>query len=375
MPECIRCVYDEKIPGISFDYKGLCSYCQLHDEMVEQFPNDMYGRKVLTDIFSRIKEKQKKKDYDVVLGISGGCDSSYLLHLAVKRFGLRTATFHYDNGFNSDIASKNMLRLVSKLEVPLWVYKVNKKEMISIYRAFIFGGVQDLEAPTDLGLTKMMYMAADKFNTKYILNGHSFRTEGIAPLGWSYMDGRYIKDICDKFSGLKEFTTYPNLYLYQILWYALKGYKRIRPLYYVPYNKADVKKLLQIEYGWEWYGGHHLESIITTFFVTYYRYIKFGYDSRLVEYSALIRDGQMTKPQAYELLKDPMVCSEEVIEQVADALDLSPFTLKLIVMNNHKKDHTDFKNYKKAFHLLKPLFWLMNKRNMITKSFYVKYCK
>ena len=218
-------------------------------------------------------------------------------------------------------------------------------------------------------------MAADKFGTKFTLNGHSFRTEGIAPLGWSYMDGRYIRDVCRKFNGPKQFITYPNLYLHQIFWYAYKGYKRIRPLYYVPYNKKDVKRLLQIEYGWEWYGGHHLESIITTFFVAYYRYIKFGYDSRLVEYSALIRDRQMTKLQAYELLKAPMVCPTEVIEQVADTLGLSPFTLKLIVVNDCKKDHTDFKNYRKVFHVLKPLFWLMYKRNMVPKSFYVKYCK
>src|SRR5262249_3256383 len=140
------------------------------------------------------------------------------------------------------------------------------KEYADIYRAFLAAGVQDADAPTDIALTTTLYMAAEKFDVRYILEGHSFRTEGISPLGWLYMDGKYIESVHRR-HGRLPMRTYPNLTLMRFLkWTTFSNVKRIRPLWYLPYNKDEARKLLSERYGWQWYGGHHLENRFTAFY-------------------------------------------------------------------------------------------------------------
>ena len=378
MIECKRCLMNSDIPGTVFDADGVCNYCRLHDDLDSQYPVGRKGRKKLEELAEEIKRAAFDDGslYDCVVGVSGGCDSSFLLH-TLHGLGLRCLAVHYDNTWDSEVAQRNIERVTKELEVSYWTKIVNNREMDDIYRAFIVSGTRDIEAPTDLGLTTTLYIAASMFNVKYICSGHSFRTEGIAPLGWSYMDGRYIKDVHSRF-GKVEMKTFPNLYLGKWLWYLLgKRFKRVRPLYYVKYHKPTVKWMLSDRYGWEWYGGHHLENWFTKFFINYYRPRRFGFDTRYPEYSARIRDGEMTKEEAKERMKSPLSLGseeKEILHAVRKRLGFNENSLNFFLYKNQKKSYRDFKNYKRTFERMRWFFKLMLERDVIPRSFYEKYC-
>jgi hypothetical protein len=226
-------------------------------------------------------------------------------------------------------------------------------------------------------LVKCLFHAATSYGIKYILDGHSFRTEGIAPLGWSYMDGRYIRSV-HKAHGTARLRTYPLLGLADQVWYGLKGIKRPRPLYYIDYNSDYVRTFLEKEYGWKWYGGHHLENTYTAFFDYYYRFNKLGYDGRKVEYSALIRSGQMNREDALNLLKEPILTKEQqdnILSEIKERLGLTGDVFARIMNPIYRMTKDDWPTYRIHFKLLKPLFWAMAKTKRIPDSFYLKYCK
>ena len=191
---CARCLYDSTVPGISFGEDGVCSYCALHDSMAEEYPNGPAGQERLEAISDRIKAAGQDLPYDCIVGVSGGCDSSFMLHMT-KELGLRPLAVHFDNTWNSSIATSNIRKVTSGLDVDLHTYVVNNREYDDIYRSFLAAGVIDREAPTDIGLASTLFETADKFGIKYVLEGHSFRTEGMSPLGWLYMDARYVADV------------------------------------------------------------------------------------------------------------------------------------------------------------------------------------
>jgi len=364
---CNRCVCDETIPGFVVDQNGICNYCNLHDELDKQYPIDQF---IIKELLHRIKKDGKNKKYDCIIGISGGCDSSYLLYKAIK-WGLRPLAVHYDNGQNSEISISNMNKMIHSLKVPREDFIMDISEINDIWKAFLKSGAPDIEAPTDIALTTVLYMKASKYNIKYILGGHSFRTEGVAPIGVSYMDGRYISDV-HKLFGSIPMNKFPNLWLSNWMLWLLKGIKRVRPLYHIDYNKENAKKFLNINFGWEWYGHHHGDNKFTAFFRNYYRNKVCKIDSRLTEFSALIRSGQMSRHEALEELKSSL--EFENIENIRISLNM-PSNEFYSSMNSSSKTHNDFKNYKSTFKKLRPLFWLAYKRNLIPKTFYIKYCK
>ena len=194
---CSRCIFDDSVPGISFDEDGICNYCAMHDSLSVEYPNGPEGERRLERIVERIKKAGVGKPYDCVVGVSGGCDSSYLLY-RMKEYGLRPLAVHFDNTWNSTIATTNIRKVTEALDIDLHTYVVNNKEYDDIYRSFLSAGVIDTEAPTDIGLATTLSDAASKFGIKYVIEGHSFRTEGVAPLGWIYMDARYIADVQKK---------------------------------------------------------------------------------------------------------------------------------------------------------------------------------
>ena len=196
---CSRCVYDEETPHITFDEQGVCNYCRTQEELEKSYPAGEEGERLLRGIAERIKKDGKDKKYDCVVGVSGGCDSSYLVHYIVKELGLRPLAVHFDNTWNSTIATKNIHCVLEKLGVDLWTYVVDNKEYDDIYKSFLKAGVPDIESCTDIALAATLNMAAEKFGLRYVIEGHNFRTEGIAPLGWIYMDGKYIKSVHKKF--------------------------------------------------------------------------------------------------------------------------------------------------------------------------------
>lgn len=369
---CSRCIYDNTVANINFDDDGVCNYCHQHDEMCRVYPNGEEGEKRLQVIVDEMKRNGKGKKYDCVLGVSGGCDSSYLAHILVTKYGLRVLGAHFDNTWNSEIATQNIYKVLDKLDIDLYTEVADNREMDDIFRAFMLSGLKEVDAPTDIALATVLYRAATKYNCGYIINGHSFRTEGVAPLGWVYFDGMLIKDVHKKF-GTRKMKKFPNLPFWTFIRYTLKNIQRVRPIYYLDYDKAAAKEMLAKEYGWEYYGGHHLENRFTAFGHQFVFAHKANLDTRLWEHAAMVRDGKLSREEALEKLSKPQDYPEDIIELVKKRLNFSDEEFE-----NYKQQPTtnywDYKTYKKRFELFKPFFWVMLKLNRVPKSFYDKFC-
>ncbi len=371
MKRCSRCLYDGSIAGITFDAQGVCNYCDIHDAMELEYPTGAEGERRLRQITDEIRASGKGKEFDVIVGISGGCDSSYTLYLA-KHYGLRPLAVHFDNTWDSTIAVENISTMLRHLDIPLQTYVVDHKEFDDIYKSFLKAGVPDLEAPTDLGLATTIYRAAEQHGIRYIFEGHSFRTEGISPLSWLYFDGKYIESVQKQF-GTYPLKTFPNLWLWDFLkWVSIRGIKKLRPLYYLNYIKADAIRLLSEKYGWRWYGGHHLENRFTAFYHSYFLPRRFGFDGRLLGYSALIRSGQISREEGIKLIKDPYHSEEELLAMVKKRLGFDNSEFERL-MALPKRSYHEFKTYKKTFERMKWIFWFLYKMNRVPKSFYIKY--
>lgn len=368
---CVRCLYDTRIPLITFDGRGMCSYCAIHDQLHHEYPVGDAGRARLGQLATTIREAGRGKPYDVVVGVSGGCDSSYLLYTA-KELGLRPLAVHFDNTWDSEVAVRNIRRVLKALDVDLQTYVVDNEEYDDIYRAFFRAGVPDLEAPTDIALAAVLNRAAEQHGVGYVLEGHSFRTEGISPLGWLYMDARYIASVHRRF-GERPMRSFPNLWLRdQMRWMVVRGIQKIRPLYWVDYHKQDAMELLKERLGWEWYGGHHLENRITAFYHSYFLPRRFGIDTRLLGYSALIRSGQMTRDDGLRAIEAPRAYDPSLVTMVKKRLGFSDEEFEtLMTMPRHT--HREFETYEATFQRMRPFFWLMYRMNRIPKSFYIKF--
>jgi N-acetyl sugar amidotransferase len=368
---CARCLYDSETPGIEFDAAGVCNYCATHDAMERQYPTGPRGQAILRRIADEIRAAGRGKEFDCVVGVSGGCDSSYMLHRMVE-LGLRPLAVHFDNTWNSPVATQNIYNVLDALGVKLHTLVVNNREYDDIYRSFMLSGIKDIETPTDIGLASTLYLAAEKHDVKYVIEGHSFRTEGIAPLGWIYMDGKLIESVHRRF-GTRPMKTFPNLTMVRFLrWAAWRGIKRIRPLYYIDYNKANAQRFLSSELNWTWYGGHHLENRFTAFFHTYWMPLRFGIDPRLLGHSALVRSGQLSRADALTELATPHEHDPGILELVKKRLGFSDEEFGAI-MSAPLRHYSDYGTYKKTFERLRPLFWLLYKLDRVPKSFYMKF--
>lgn len=371
---CTRCLFDETTPAIRFDEQGVCSYCHLCEDLDRQYPNDERGDIILQQTADRIRKENKRKPFDVVVGVSGGCDSSLLVIKAVE-LGLRPLAAHFDNTWNSRISTENIHNVLKKLGVELYTHVVDNEVYDDIYRAFMLSGSPDLECPTDIGLAAVLYEAAAKYGTRYIFEGHSFRTEGVSPLGWLYMDGKYTQSVVKEFGLYREhkLRTYPNLWMHKFLyWTAVKRIQKVRPLYWMRYDKEETKKMLVEKYGWQWYGGHHLENRFTAFFYSYYLPRRLNLDTRINGFSALVRVGQMTREQAFEELSTPPHIDMEIVEMVKKRLGFTEEEFDRL-MKLPVRTFREFKTYKSTFERMRPFFWILAQFELVPKSFYVKY--
>lgn len=368
---CKRCLFDSNTPSVTFDSDGVCNYCRLHDQWEKEYA-DPDNTKLLK-IYERIRKRGKRKRYDCVVGVSGGCDSSFTLHLAVKA-GLRPLAVHFNNNWNTPIAEANIRKMVSGLNCGYYEVAVNKAEYDSICRSFILAGVPDADIPNDIALQTAFYLAADKFDVFYTLSGHSFRTEGTTPLGWSYMDAKYIESVQTRF-GAYPLRTFPNLWLGKWLTWLWMGIKQIRPLWYVKYDKDEARKILHDSYGWEWYGGAHLENKYTEFIGSYYQPRRFNIDLRRVLWSAQVRSGTLDREQAlYDLEVLPTIRTG-LLYEVEQRLRLPFRELETIMRTGEKHTHEDYETYLPTFHRYAWLFRVMSDLNLVPKTFYTKYCK
>lgn len=370
---CTRCIYDERVPSISFDNEGVCNYCRQVEQLIEQYgTGQRKGESLFSEILTDIKHSGRGKQYDCIVGVSGGTDSSYLVYLA-KEWGLRPLAVHYDNTWNSAIATMNIQKVLKGLDVDLHTHVVANKEADDIFRSFFLSGVAEIEASTDLGYAYLLREVAAKYSIKYILEGHSFVEEGITPLGRNYFDGKYIQAIHKRF-GLRRMETYPLMTFSRFLQSALfRQVKFIRPLWYLKYSKADAKVFLSDRFDWRYYGGHHLENRMTAFYHSVYLPQKFGGDMRNNTLSALARNGTMTREEAWTAYNTPPHIEDELVSYFKKRLELSDEVYDR-VMSTPPKNWTDFPTYKKRFERFRPLFFVLAKANLVPMSFYLKYC-
>jgi N-acetyl sugar amidotransferase len=354
MKICKRCVLDDNVPDIEFNKKGVCNYCELHDRLSEAFPNDQRGRKILDEMFTRFKKEGEGREYDCVVGISGGVDSTYLIHLA-KSYGLRPLAVHVDNGWNSEISVSNIRNSIEKLSVDLITYVIDWAEMKDVLKSFVKASFAWADGPTDVALVSALYKVAKENGVKNILVGNNFRTEGRQPTQWTHIDARTIKYIHKKFGTIKKLKSYPNLSLIDIFKYEfVYGIKIVKPLYFLDYDKEEAKRLVTKEYGWKDYGGHHHESIFTRFIIGYWLPKKFGIDKRKVTFSAQIRSGLRDRDQALAELKELPYDKKKMgqdREYVIKKLGFSEVEFEDI-MKLPNKTYKDFPSYSKLYKII-----------------------
>ncbi|MEO6304395.1 MAG: N-acetyl sugar amidotransferase [Bacteroidia bacterium] len=371
---CTKCIYDNSVPAIYFDKDGVCNYCKMTEDLILEYgTGNAKGEKILADIIAEIKLQGKNKKYDCVVGVSGGTDSSFMLHWAIEN-GLRPLAVHYDNTYNTAVATQNITNIISKLNIDLYTHVVDNLEVDDIFRSFFYASVPELDASTDIALAETLYRAADKYGVKYIFEGHSFKEEGITPLGKNYFDGKYISSIHKKFGKIKM-NTYPNMpFLTFMKWIAVKRIKKIRPFWYMNYNKEDAKALLKEKYGWQDYGGHHLENRITAFYHSVYNPLKFDTDLRNNTLSAKVRNGKLNRDIAIkEYYETPPFIEEGLVDYIKKRINFSDAEFEKI-MKAPPKYWYEYPTYKKLFERLRPLFKVLYKANLVPKSFYMKYC-
>lgn len=369
--QCTRCIFDTSIPGVSFDEKGECNFCKIHDVLDKIYPLSNDGKQQFDKLIEKIKRDGKNKKYDCVVGVSGGRDSTYTLYLA-KKLGLRPLAVHFDNGWNSTIAVTNIKNIVSKLGVDLYTTVADWEEFKSLQLSFLKASVSDAEIPTDVAIFGTLHKAAAENGIRYIINGHSFRTEGVVPIGWTYMDGRYINEVHRKFDG-RSLKSIPNFTLWDMIYYTfIKRIKVIPMLNYFNYLHEETNKILEEEVGWQYYGGHHHESSYTQFFQSYYLPEKFKIDKRLLEFSALIRSGQISREYALDEMKKEYHFSEDLVEYVKKKLELSDEDFREI-LTAENKSFKDFPTYYPLIRLMKTPVRIATSLGLLEPIIYYKY--
>ena len=341
---------------ITFDEKGVCDHCNdFYENVLPNWHTDEKGRRELDAIVEKVKKKGEGKEFDCILGMSGGVDSSYLLHLAVTKLGLRPLVFHVDGGWNSELAVHNIQVMVEKLGLDLYTEVINWEEMKDFQLAFFKSGVPHLDIPQDHAFIATLYNFADKYKIKYILNGGNISTECVRnPMEWLYYgtDMAQINDIIRRFGTIKM-ETYPFSPIFRHKFYLryLKGVQVVKPLNYMPYVKEDALKLLAITYGWKPYPQKHFESRFTKFYEGYWLPERFGFDTRRVQYSSLILTNQMKREDAIEKLKKPAynpVTIDDEFNYIATKLGISGDQLRGH-FNAPKKFYQDYKNQQNIF--------------------------
>ena len=307
---CSRCVIDSTVPEAGFDENGVCAYCRLHDLMEKEYPLGEQGERKWESIVDKIKASGKGKKFDCVSGLSGGRDSTYTLYLLVKKYGLRPLAVHFNDGFGNPTAGLNMRKACDTLGVELRTVTSDWRESKDIKIAFLQASTPDLEEGTDLGLAAALYGAAAKERLNYIVIGQSFRTEGIAPLEWSYLDGKYLRNVHKRFGNRPLRPWRPddpgfNLELKHLFYYhIIRRMKVVTPLYHLNYVRSEVEEVIVPELGWENTGAHYYDDLYQSLMHYIYRE-KFNIDRRLFNWSALIRSGQMNRGNALTRLKEP----------------------------------------------------------------------
>lgn len=328
---------DTSDPEIVFDDAGVCNHC--HDFENHQKPQligGAAGAAALDAIVTQIKDQGKNQDYDCIIGISGGVDSSYVAH-RVLQLGLRPLAVHVDTGWNSELAVSNIEKIVSALGIDLHTTVIDWDEMRDLQLAFLRSGVANCDVPQDHTFVAVLFKLAAKKNIRWIISGHNLQTESILPEAWGYtsIDRKHLRSIHKRFGSrkLRTFPTY-SLFDYTFYWPFIKKNKILKMLNFEDYNKQEAKQFLIDKFGWRDYGGKHYESRFTKFFQSYYLLKKFGFDKRRAHLASLVVSGQLSRDAALAELQLPPYNEAEASEDcgfIAKKLGIQKSELESII--------------------------------------------
>ncbi|WP_294285693.1 N-acetyl sugar amidotransferase [uncultured Chryseobacterium sp.] len=349
---CANCIMDSTDETIIFDDQGVCDYCSnYYNNILPNWHPNEQGEKEIQKVIDKIKSEGQGKDYDCIIGISGGLDSSYLVYLAVEKWGLRPMLYHVDAGWNSDVSTNNIKNLVDGLGLDLYTDVINWEEMKDLQRAFIKSQVPDIDTPQDLVFFSSLYNYCAKNGIKYILTGGNMSTECVRePLHWGayyQTDMKYINDIHKKF-GERKLKTFPrcDIFKYKIQYRLINGVRVVKPLDHTRFIKKEAEDLLEEKFGWQRYQHKHHESRFTRFYEAFWLPRKFGFDKRKNHLSSLVLTGQLTREEALDRVLRPELPEDELMkefEYVAKKLD---FTVDELwgYFNGPNKTFRDYKN-------------------------------
>jgi N-acetyl sugar amidotransferase len=296
-------------PDISFDENDVCNYYyEFINKLKVRVPDPEDGRNQLEKLILKIKKNGIGRKYDCIIGVSGGVDSTYTAWL-VKQYGLRPLAVHLDNGWNSELAVRNIENILNKLNIDLYTHVLDWEMFKDLQLSFLKASTPDGEIPTDHAILAILYEKANQFGVKHIISGMNFRNEGMLPPSWArgYLDWKYIKSV-QKIFGSFSLMSYPHLTISKFLFFNLiKGIRSVSFINYIDFNKEQVIKLLENELSWKNYGGKHYESIYTRFFQAYILPKKFNIDKRKAHLTCIISsNGGITREEALTILEKPI---------------------------------------------------------------------
>ncbi len=347
---CNNCVMDSTDPSIKFNKDGICDFCTNFKNVIEpNWRSISINNKKVIKLVNKIKKSGSNKEYDCVIGMSGGVDSSYLAYIAKVKLGLRPLILSVDTGWNLNVANENVLKIIKKLNLDLETVVINWEEMKDLQLSFLKSQVPYQDLPQDHVIFAGLYNYAIKNKIKYILTGANFSTEGVKPpQEWTYLnDIKFIKSIQKKFGSVR-LKTLPmvGMFKQRIIYRYIKGLRVIHPLNWIKYDKENALEELRTKFGWEKYENKHYENVFTRFYEGFWLPTKFGYDKRKCYFSNLILTNQITRTEAFEMLrKQPYneKIAKQDLEYIADKLDLS-VTQFIDIMNGQNKNFRDYDN-------------------------------
>ncbi len=356
---CTKTIMDTSDPNIIFDQDGVSDYYHNYKNEIEpSWHTDEKGRRELEILSDKIRKEGKGKDFDCIMGLSGGLDSSYAAYLAKEVMGLRPLIYHVDAGWNTQQAVGNIEKIINGLGLDLFTDVINWEEMKDLQVAFLKAQISDQDLPQDAAFFSSMYKFARKNKLEYIITGANYSTECCREPeewgGYPGIDKTLFMDIHGKF-GKRPLRTFPlvDILTYKIYYRYIYGMKVVKPLNLVPYIKKDAEALLASKFGWEPFQHKHHESRFTRFYEDYWMPRKFGYHKRRAHFSSLILTGQMTREEALIRIAKPEL-SEQVLQQefeyVANKLDLTVEELQAI-FEGENKTYNDYKNKRKIIGL------------------------
>ncbi len=356
---------------IEFDLEGVCNHCRRYESELNKRVYSGEVAKVKLDVLvKQIKKAGKGREYDCIIGVSGGVDSTYVAYLCNK-LGIRPLAIHFDNGWNSELAVRNIEKTLDKLGIDLYTYVIDWEEFKELQLSFLKASTPDGEIPTDHTVNALLFREASKRGIKYLLNGMNFATESISVSSWAYghSDWRYIKSVHKIFSKV-PLRNYPHYTFFNLFWWmVVKRIKYVSILNYIDYNKWKVMEILKSDLAWVYYGGKHYESVYTRFFQGYILPKKFNIDKRRAHYSDLINSGQLNRERALLDLELPAY-DDNLFRQDYNFV-LKKFELTEehfdVIMNAPINSFRDYPNNYAMISRLKKMLNFLRKKNIFSR--------